>query len=107
VPTYQSKTDSELELLAYGAYLNNKNFNHYYSLATKSFADHYFTTCISYTDNALQTGLANAGIYFLRGKAFKELKDIHSSKKNFKMARKYGDYESKVILKNWKAYIKP
>jgi hypothetical protein len=106
VPTSQPLSDDELKLLAYSQYEKQQTFKENYTLAYAAFNNKNYYDCITYTDNALNTGLVSKSIYYLRGLAYLALKETKYAKKNFRKAKKLGDLKSEQILRNWKQFIK-
>ena len=106
VRTYQGMSDEDLKLKAYSEYLKEQNFQKYFSLADEAYKRNDYYSCISYSQNALETGYESPYIYYLRGQSYLNLKETSLAKKNFRKAKRLGDLNSKQILNNWRSIKK-
>lgn len=78
----------------------------YSDLAYESYNNRQWNRVISYVDLALDTGFYNSDMYYIRGYAYEQLGEFRLAKKNYRKAKKYGNYRAELALDELKEKIK-
>ena len=81
-------------------------FKDYAELAYDAYRESQWNDVIYYVNNALNTTYYNADVYFIRGYAYEHLGNYKQAKKDYKKAKKYGNYKAVFALDNLKIKMK-
>lgn len=77
---------------------NKVNFKYYMNLAYQKFKEKNYYLFITYTNQALQTGIYNASLYFLRGISYEMIGDQEDARDSYKRSYSLGMNEAKDAL---------
>jgi tetratricopeptide (TPR) repeat protein len=78
--------------------VNKANFKYYMNLAYQKFKEKNYCLFITYTNQALQTGLYNASLYYFRGISYEMIGDQEDAKESYKRSYNLGMNEAKDAL---------
>lgn len=78
----------------------------YSDLAYEAYNNRQWHSVINYVYQALETGFYNSDMYYIRGYAYEQLGEFRLAKKNYRKAKKYGNYRAELALDELKEKIK-
>ena len=78
----------------------------YSDLAYENYNDRQWNRVISSVNLALETGFYNSDMYYMRGYAYEQLGYYKLAKKDYRKAKKYGNYQAESALDALKERMK-
>ena len=78
----------------------------YSDLAYENYNDRQWSRVISSVNLALETGFYNSDVYYMRGYAYEQLGYFKQAKKDYRKAKKYGNYQAESALDALKERMK-
>ena len=78
----------------------------YSDLAYENYNNRQWNRVISSVNLALETGFYNSDVYYMRGYAYEQLGYFKLAKKDYRKAKKYGNYQAESALDALKERMK-
>ncbi len=78
----------------------------YSDLAYEAYNNRQWHSVLNYVYQALETGFYNSDMYYIRGYAYEQLGEFRLAKKNYRKAKKYGNYRAELALDELKEKMK-